>query len=159
MLLNPPQNATPEQVKQKYRDYVKQWHPDKFQDETGKRISHEKMQKGNEAYEVLSDTVKRSLYDRSLSMQTDNETNNLLSQANNLFFKKKFKQAIILYEQILDREPFDINSIYCKILCLIYDKKYYESLSFCRKVIDMKIDDSLVWTMNGVSYHQLENYY
>ena len=55
-LLGVPRTATPEEIKKAYRQRVKQHHPDKGGDA-------EKFKRINEAYEVLSNSDKRSAYD------------------------------------------------------------------------------------------------
>ncbi len=56
-------NATPIEIKQRFRQLVKELHPDK----TKNVDSEYKMVEINKAYEVLSDKEKRELYDRFLN--------------------------------------------------------------------------------------------
>ncbi|TDV22873.1 molecular chaperone DnaJ [Mycoplasmopsis mustelae] len=53
-------NASEKEIKTAYRSLAKKYHPDKLKDGT----SDKKMQELNEAYEVLSDSKKRSIYDQ-----------------------------------------------------------------------------------------------
>ena len=52
-------DATPDQIKQKFRQLAKKTHPDKTKED-----SEEEMIELNEAYEVLSDKERREKYDR-----------------------------------------------------------------------------------------------
>ena len=52
-------DATPEEIKNKFRELAKKTHPDKT-----KKNSEEEMAKLNKAYEVLSDEESREKYDR-----------------------------------------------------------------------------------------------
>ncbi|MDH3489688.1 MAG: DnaJ domain-containing protein [Nitrosopumilus sp.] len=52
-------NATPDEIKQKFRELAKKTHPDKT-----KENSEEEMINLNKAYEVLSDKERREKYDR-----------------------------------------------------------------------------------------------
>jgi len=52
-------NATPEEIKKKFRELAKKTHPDKT-----KKDSEEEMAELNKAYEVLSDKESREKYDR-----------------------------------------------------------------------------------------------
>lgn len=52
-------DATPEEIKNKFRELAKKTHPDKT-----KKDSEEKMTEINKAYEVLSDEENRKAYDK-----------------------------------------------------------------------------------------------
>jgi molecular chaperone DnaJ len=54
--------ATSEQIKSAYRKAALQWHPDRNPD--NKHVAEEKFRQASEAYSVLSDPQKRSVYDR-----------------------------------------------------------------------------------------------
>jgi molecular chaperone DnaJ len=60
-ILGVTKNATQEEIKKAYRKVAIQFHPDKNQ---GDKEAEEKFKEAAEAYEVLSDTEKRSQYDR-----------------------------------------------------------------------------------------------
>lgn len=58
-------NARSDEIKKAYRKLVKQFHPDY---NPGSDVSQEMLKKINEAYEVLSDTTKRTEYDLFLGI-------------------------------------------------------------------------------------------
>jgi molecular chaperone DnaJ len=60
-VLGVPKNATAEDVKKAYRKVAMQFHPDR---NPGDKAAEEKFKEAAEAYEVLSDSDKRSQYDR-----------------------------------------------------------------------------------------------
>src|ERR1700704_1591083 len=58
--LGVPRNASQEDIKKAFRKLVRQYHPDVAKD---KKAAESKFKEINEAYEVLSDPVKRRRYD------------------------------------------------------------------------------------------------
>lgn len=59
-------NASQEEIKQKYRQLAKRWHPDA---NGNSREAEEKFKDISEAYSVLSSPVKRKEYDEASSFQ------------------------------------------------------------------------------------------
>ena len=59
-----PENATPAEIKKAFRTLAKIYHPDKKQDDPV--YAKEMMSKLNEAYEILSNPMKRVAYDSEL---------------------------------------------------------------------------------------------
>lgn len=57
-ILEVPRNATLTQIKQSYRRLARLYHPD-----VNKQIHDDRIKQLNEAYDVLSDTARRVLYD------------------------------------------------------------------------------------------------
>src|SRR3954463_5141912 len=58
--LGVPRNASQEDIKRAFRKLARQFHPDVAKD---KKTAEAKFKEINEAYEVLSDPVKRKRYD------------------------------------------------------------------------------------------------
>ena len=54
-------NASEDDIKKAYRKLAMKYHPDRNQ---GNTSAEEKFKEASEAYEVLSDSEKRSMYDR-----------------------------------------------------------------------------------------------
>lgn len=53
-VLGIPHNATPEQIKEAYRQKTRMYHPDRYTDPGMKRIAEENMKKINQAYDQLT---------------------------------------------------------------------------------------------------------
>jgi DnaJ-class molecular chaperone len=62
-VLNVPRDAPPEDITRAYRKLAQVFHPDKHVDEAKRRAAQESFAKVQEAYEVLSDSQKRQVYD------------------------------------------------------------------------------------------------
>lgn len=60
-VLNVPRSASADEIKKAYRKLAMQYHPDK---NPGDKKAEEKFKELSEAYEVLSDTKKREMYDQ-----------------------------------------------------------------------------------------------
>ncbi len=65
-ILGVPRSATPAQIKRKYREMVRKFHPDVAKDKT---TAHRLFLQINESYEVLSDPARRKAYDESLDLE------------------------------------------------------------------------------------------
>jgi DnaJ-class molecular chaperone len=55
-------NASADEIKKAYRKQALEWHPDRHKD--NKEVAEKRFKEINEAYQVLSDSQKRSAYDR-----------------------------------------------------------------------------------------------
>lgn len=64
-LLEVDKNASKEVIDKAYKILVKKYHPD-LQDESSKLECEHKIKEINEAYDILSDTLKRNEYDKTL---------------------------------------------------------------------------------------------
>ena len=60
------QSASPETIEKVYKMLVKKYHPD-LQNDTDKMAAEEKIKKINQAYDVLSNPIKREEYDNTLT--------------------------------------------------------------------------------------------
>lgn len=136
-------NATPAQIKRKYREMVRKFHPDVAKDKT---TAHRLFLQINESYEVLSDPNRRKAYDETLDLdaqiaarrysQSAGSTSGaratgqraaphaprtaaaLLKDAQFAFIQKRFSQAADLCKQALKMEPRNARA--CAMLGDIY---------------------------------------
>ena len=70
-ILGVEQNATPQQIKSAYKKLAKKWHPDLNRDNLSQ--AEEMMKAINVAYNILSDEVARSDYDKTLAKKSADE--------------------------------------------------------------------------------------
>jgi len=63
-ILGVQRNASPAEIQKAYRKMASKYHPDLVEDEKDKKRAKQKFQEVQKAYDVLSDSNKRELYDR-----------------------------------------------------------------------------------------------
>lgn len=85
--------ATKEEIKKRYRECAKKFHPDKFAtaSDIEKQKAEEKFTQINNAYSVLSDDEKRKEYDKQLISKKENFENvrkNSKRSTNNKYTEK-----------------------------------------------------------------------
>ena len=66
-VLGVPSNATHNQIKERYRQLVRIYHPDRHRDPDDKKFVEEKLRQFNEAYDALSNPKKRTKNQPSLT--------------------------------------------------------------------------------------------
>ena len=73
--------ASKEVIDKAYKVLAKKYHPD-LQQEDKKSLAHKKMQEVNEAYEVLSDEIKRREYDENFELEEKRKLEELIQKQN-----------------------------------------------------------------------------
>lgn len=94
-ILEVDKNASTEIIKKAYTTLAKKYHPD-LQNEDVKHLYEEKIKLVNEAYEILSDSTKRTEYNKTLISELDTlrQKIDILSKENELL-KSQQKRAYI----------------------------------------------------------------
>lgn len=122
-----PRNATTAQIKRRYRELVRKFHPDVAKD---KATSHRLFLQVNEAYEVLSDSSRRKAYDETLNREAAvkisappptaprSNISQLLKDAQFAFIQKRMNTAADLCKEALGIDPRCAKA--CAILGDIY---------------------------------------
>ena len=101
-ILEVDKNASDEIIKLAYKSLVKKYHPD-LKDSTEKQIAEEKIKEINEAYDIISDPVKRSEYnqaffDENISLE---KYNNILNE--NAILKNELNKYKHFYNNYFSR--------------------------------------------------------
>lgn len=80
-ILEVSETASKEVIEKAYKVLAKKYHPD-LQQELDKSKAEEMMKKINEAYDTLSNEIKRKKYDEELATKRNKENTNLYNQSN-----------------------------------------------------------------------------
>ena len=115
--LNVPQTASNKQIRDAYRTFAKQWHPDVNKS----KKAPEKFIQGAEAYEILSNPEKRKLYDKyghtsNLFGSTDFKWHNFshFNDFPDIFTKELMRELTNLFFNIL--KTYNVNIEWLKPL-------------------------------------------
>ena len=97
-ILEVDKNASDQIIKVAYKSLVKKYHPDLKEGEE-KRLAEAKIKEINEAYDVISDPVKREEYNQTLANETisQEEYNIILNENINLKKKLDYFYLFFLY--------------------------------------------------------------
>ena len=95
-ILGLPPNASPRKIREQYRKLAKTYHPDRLADPAQKAEYEDKLKEINEAYEALSDIVKRA----NLTPQ-ERKLDFLYGRGQALFEQHKYSQAMVVFTEIL----------------------------------------------------------
>ena len=102
-ILEVSRTASKEVITKAYKVLVRKYHPDLEQDEKKKDEAKEKMVRINEAYETLSDEIKRNKYDKTIAMLEEKERREEE--------KKKNYQSNQNYSQNINNKNFNMNNV------------------------------------------------
>ncbi len=97
--LNISENAEPDEIKKTYRKLAKIWHPDRNE---GNKESSEKFKEIVEAYEVLSDPIKRKNFDELYGAKKRTKKYNY--QNNDTFQKQKNTEYSDFFKQFFSKK-------------------------------------------------------
>ena len=96
-ILEVSRTASKEVITKAYKVLVRKYHPDLEQDEKKKDEAKEKMVRINEAYETLSDEIKRNKYDETIAMLEEKE--------------KREEEKKKNYSQNINNKNFNMNNV------------------------------------------------
>ena len=105
-ILELPINASPRRIKEQYRKLAKQYHPDTTANPAEKARFAEKFREINDAYEALALIVSRATlapHERKLDY--------LYNQGRVLYDHKKWSRAMVVFNEILTKDPVSPSSI------------------------------------------------
>ncbi len=94
-ILELPLNASPRRIKEQYRKLAKRYHPDRVTDPAAKARYADKFREINNAYEALSDIVRRG----SLK-PAERKLDFLYHKGKSLFEQKQWAKALVVFNEI-----------------------------------------------------------
>ncbi len=95
-----PLNASPRRIKEQYRSLAKRYHPDRVTDPAEKLRFAEKFREINQAYEALSEIVRRGGLDPS-----ERKLDFLYEQGHTLARQRQWARAVIIFNEIMAIDP------------------------------------------------------
>lgn len=137
-------DATIDQVKQAYRNLVRQYPPERAPEEF-KRI--------REAYETLGNPGTRTEYDRSIS-----GPDSALAKVNTAMQASDYATAELLLKQVLLDQPGLTGARNLLGLCLLYQDKPNDALGQFGRLLRTPDADASVWANAGHAYAALKRY-
>ena len=96
------QNASNEIIEKAYKTLAKKYHPDLCEQEN-KKEAEEILKKINEAYETLSDSSKRKLYDQNLNSNTISKEKYEQMCIQNQLLKEQLQNLTLEYNKIISK--------------------------------------------------------
>ena len=99
-ILELPPNASPRRIKDQYRKLAKKYHPDRLTNPAEKARFEIKFKQINEAYEALSEIVKRA----NLTPR-ERKLDFLYQQGQTLCQNKEWSKAMVVFNEILALDP------------------------------------------------------
>ena len=87
-ILGVQKNATQDEIKKAYRELALKYHPDK---NPGDSNAEEKFKTIQSAYDILGDSEKREIYDKSYASQENQNTNSAVSSGRN---QKSYEESM-----------------------------------------------------------------
>lgn len=98
-----PYNSSEHDIKQRYRQMMREWHPDKREIQTGYELH--RSQELNEAYAILRDPLKRADYDKTYFSELKKRADRLKAAANEAYRSNSFIDAVRLYSDAISLDP------------------------------------------------------
>ncbi|WP_408956442.1 DnaJ domain-containing protein [Natroniella sp. ANB-PHB2] len=120
-------NASQAEIKQKYRELVKKYHPDRHYDNPLKELTLEKFKEVKEAYDVLGDPEERSRYDR----------NRKGSSAQQQSTSRGLNQFEVLLQEIDN---------------LLNNRQWTEAKQKCKQAINLNSNSPIPYAFRGLAY-------
>lgn len=121
-ILGVDRNANDKAIKLAYRKLVRKWHPDSFQKEKEKENAEHKMQKINEAFEILKNEKKRRKFDMENPISSDvykyyanKQTKAKTTQKNTQFQKEKQRRAILQFLEVEYKHKEEILEMFVEL--------------------------------------------
>lgn len=124
-ILEVSENASKEVIEKAYKVLAKKYHPD-LQTPEDKQMAEQKMKQINEAYDILSDDVKKRAYDEKLKSQREAERQEKVNNQSNIYDSSNESNARYTDYTPYNQTSPDNNSSYDKQGMSPEEQKYRE---------------------------------
>jgi tetratricopeptide (TPR) repeat protein len=137
-ILGVPRNATTEQIKRRYRQLVRRYHPDVAEDKTAAQKIFLEI---NEAYQTLVDPNKRVIYDASLDMEAFSRHPNYRVQSESSTFD--YKQGGITGREASTSKVAEAQRLVQEAQMAFIRGQFYSAISACKEA--RRLDPQNIW--------------
>lgn len=139
-VLGVPRDATPEQIKQRYRELVRKYHPDVNPD---KAASHQRFVAISEAYRVLSDPGLRAAHNLDLQRQEARQREQARQQAS--------ARSTSSFTQAQQHQP-PVERMMANAVRLMSQRRYTDAAGLCRQIIARDRTNARAYALLGDIY-------
>lgn len=165
-VLHVSRNASTQEVKQAFRQLARRYHPDLHPED---HTAVDKFREIREAYEVLSDEVRRRRYDQQLAKQTPagqattGQTKTSQGLNSQVFYargvektlKRNYIEAIEDFTKALELDPRFLEAYLKRSEVYFYLRRDRELLDDCVKILQIKPDSAHAYYYRGRARHRL----
>lgn len=143
------------EIKNAYRKLALQYHPDKNSSEK----DDQQFKLISDAYQTLKNNHKTVVApDKKFADLYPEDAVSWYDQAEALFAKRKYDEAIVFYDKATGKLPRYANAWLKKGGCFSTLKRYEEALVCYDKVLEIDSKSTSAWNLKGVCLYNLERY-
>jgi curved DNA-binding protein CbpA len=148
-------DASPEEIKQTYRDLAHVWHPDRFLNNPRlQQKANEKMKEINHAYEILMDALQGMPTPDEIRLKAAEYCNS----GHGHFNLKNYTQAVKDYDKAIELNPRMESAYFYRGTAHHYLENYTQAIKDQDKFIELNPKMERAYFERGATHFILKNY-
>ena len=148
-------DASPEEIKQTYRDLAHVWHPDRFLNNPRlQQKANEKMKEINHAYEILMDALQGMPTPDEIRLKAAEYCNS----GHGHFNLKNYTQAVKDYDKAIELNPRMESAYFYRGTAHHYLENYTQAIKDQDKFIELNPKMERAYVNRGNAHFNLKNY-